>query len=206
MQFQLTGLPVAYHFVRRDFEMEVIERHILPIKAQTRRKIFILYSLGGTGKTQLAIAYARKYQYIQSTILQVNGNSIDTVLQSLFAFGRRTGVNSSLEPITNAAQQAPDIEAEAAIMLRWLALKGNYRQLIIINNIDRNIRSSGEDTQAFNIILFLLPVDYGSVLITTRLFSLKETASRRKLGASSWIRYKSFSAITRVCIQQTIIR
>ena len=105
------------------------------------------------------------------------------VLQSLSAFGRRAGVDGISEQIANAAQQAPDMEAEAAAVLRWLALEGNHQWLIIFDNIDRDVRSSEEDTQAFKVISFLPSADHGSVLITTRLSSLSKMGQSTKVGS-----------------------
>ena len=173
VQFQLTALPVAGHFVPRDLEMEAIERHLLPTQAQAGRKIHILYGMGGIGKTQLAIAHARKHQHTYSAILQVNGNSRDTVLQSLSAFGRHAGVEGVSESAAYAAKQAPNIEADVAAILRWLALEGNHRWLIIVDNVDRDVRSGEKDTQAFEVKSFLPLADHGSVLITTCLPSLR---------------------------------
>ncbi|KAL8827649.1 MAG: hypothetical protein Q9191_003062 [Dirinaria sp. TL-2023a] len=179
---QLTGLSVTGHFVDRDPEMEAIERHLLPKKTQIGRKIYILYGLGGIGKTQLAIAHARKHQHAYSAILWVNGNSRDTVLQSLSAFGRRAGVDGVLESTAHAAQQPLDMEVEAAAVLRWLALEGNHRWLMIFDNVDRDVQSSEEDTQAFKFTSFLPPADHGSVLITTRLHSLRGMGQSTEVG------------------------
>ena len=162
--------------------MEAIERHLLPTKAQTGRKIHVLYGLGGIGKTQLAIAHARKHQHTYSAILQVNGNSRDTVLQSMSAFGRHAGLNGDSESAVYAAQQAPNIEAKVAAVLRWLALEGNHRWLMIFDNVDRDVRSSEEDTQAFNVKSFLPSADHGSVLITTRRPSLKGMGQSTEVG------------------------
>jgi hypothetical protein len=74
------GLLVTSHFVDREIEMEEMEEHLLVTKAQNRRKIHIFYSLGGIGKTQLAIAYARKHQHIYTAIVWVNDYSRDIVL------------------------------------------------------------------------------------------------------------------------------
>ena len=153
--------------------MEAIERHLLPTQAQAGRKIHVLYGLGGIGKTQLAIAHARKHQHTYSAIVQVNGNSRDTVLQSLSAFGRHAGVEGVSQSAAYAAKQAPNIEAAVAAVLRWLALRGNHRWLMIFDNVDRNVRSGQEDPQAFEVKSFLPPADHGSVLITTRLPSLR---------------------------------
>lgn len=118
VHFQLMGSLVAGHFVDRDPEMEAMERHLLPTKAQTERKMHILHGLGGIGKTQLAIAHARKHQRTYSAVLWVNGNSRNTVLQSLSAFGRRADVDRVSESTAYAAQRAFSMEAEAAAVLR----------------------------------------------------------------------------------------
>ena len=68
VHFHLTGLPVAGSFVDQDIEMEQIEHSLLPSGPQGGRKIHVLHGLGSIGKTQLAIAYARKHQEVYSAI------------------------------------------------------------------------------------------------------------------------------------------
>jgi len=154
--------------------MEEMERNLLPTKAQSGRKIHTLHGLGGIGKTQLAIAYARKHLHTYSAIVWVNGNSTDTVLQSLAGFARRAGVSGVSDPTANTAQQAPDMRAEADAVLRWLALERNRRWLMIFDNVDRDIQSAEEDAQAYSVTSFLPPADHGSILVTTRLPSMGE--------------------------------
>ena len=127
VQFHLTGLPVAGSFVDRDTEMEQIEHSLLPSGPQGRRKIHVLHGLGGIGKTQLAIAYARKHQEVYSAILWVNGKSKDTLLQSLTAFAtfaRIDGivVQQSTVDLTRHGQETAE---NAGAVLRWLALERN---------------------------------------------------------------------------------
>lgn len=150
-----------------------MEEHLLATKAQNGRKIHIFHGLGGIGKTQLAIAYARKHQHTYTAIVWVNGYSRDTVLQSLAAFGRHSGISEASDSTANTTQQAPDTEVEADAVLRWLALEKNRRWLMIFDNVDRDIQSD-EDMQAYNVTSFVPPADHGSVLITTRLPSLGE--------------------------------
>ncbi|KAI4287728.1 MAG: hypothetical protein L6R35_003007 [Caloplaca aegaea] len=173
VQFQLTGLPVAGHFVARDAEMEKMEERLLPTKAPDQQKIYVLHGLGGIGKTQLAIAYARNHQDTYSAIVWVNGRSRDTVVQSLAAFGRRASVAGVSQSTTGMTQQAPDMNAEADAVLRWLGLGKNSRWLMIFDNVDRDVPND-EDGQAYNVRSFLPAADHGSILITTRLPSLGE--------------------------------
>lgn len=178
--FQLTGLPVAGYFVDRDAEIGEIEEHLLATKAQNGRKIHIFHGLGGIGKTQLAIAYARKHQHTYSAIVWVNGYSRDTVLQSLAAFGRHAGVSGVSDSTASTTQQAPDIEAEADAVVRWLALEENRHWLMICDNVDRDVQSD-QYIQAYNVMSFVPTADHGSVLITTRLPSLGELGTSTKI-------------------------
>lgn len=153
--------------------MEEVEEYLLATRAQNGRKIHIFHGLGGTGKTQLAIAYARKHQHTYTAIVWVNGYSRDTVLQSLAAFGQHAHISGVSDSAIGVAQQVPNLEVEADMVLRWLALEKNRRWLMIFDNVDRDVQSN-EDVQAYDVISFVPPADHGSVLITTRLPSLGE--------------------------------
>lgn len=162
--------------------MTEIEQNLLPMSASNRRKIHILHGLGGIGKTQLALAYARKYQETYSAILWLNGNSKDTLLQSLAAFGKHVPTSRSLELLVGGTSHAPDVEAEARAVLRWLALKGNRQWLVVIDNVDREYQPDNKDPQAYDVSSFFPFADHGSLLITTRLPSLREVGTSTEVG------------------------
>lgn len=161
--------------------MQEMEQNLLPTTAHGR-KIHILHGMGGIGKTQLAIAYARKHQKIYSAIVWMNGDSRDTVLQSLAVFARRAGVSDIPDPRARADQRAPDMEAEAEAVLRWLALERNQRWLMILDNVDRDVTADEEDVQAYNVTSFLPHADHGFILITSRLPSLGELGKSTEVG------------------------
>ncbi len=69
VQFGLTGLPVSGNFVDRDAEMTQMGLSLLSPTSRHGRKIHVLHGLDDIGKTQLAIAYARKHQETYSAIL-----------------------------------------------------------------------------------------------------------------------------------------
>ena len=103
--------------------MEQIEHSLLPLDPQDGRKIHVLHGLGGIGKTQLAIAYARKFQKVYSAILWVNSNSKDTLLQSFAAtYTRINGIQQSTVGLTRHGQETAE---KADAVLRWLALERN---------------------------------------------------------------------------------
>ena len=59
--FDLTGVPAIAKFIGRDSEINRL-KDLLPSIGTKRRKVFVLYGLGGIGKTQLAIEFARKHR------------------------------------------------------------------------------------------------------------------------------------------------
>jgi len=138
--------------------------------------------MGGIGKTQLAVAHARKHQQTYSAIVWVNGDSRDTVIQSLAAFSRHAGIGGVPDPKATIVQQAPDMEAEAEAVLPWLALEQNQRWLMILDNVDRDVTADKGDAQAYDVSSFLPPADHGYILITSRLSALRE------IGASTEVR------------------
>ena len=161
--------------------MTEIEYTLLPISAPNRRKAHILHGLGGIGKTQLALAYIRKHQEAYSAILWLNGNSKDTLLQSLAAFLKYIPPRRPLEPLGVGTPHTPDVEAEANAVLRWLALRRNRQWLMVIDNVDRECQPDNKDPQAYAVSSFFPPADHGCLLITTRLPSLTE------LGTSTYV-------------------
>ncbi|KAL9063214.1 MAG: hypothetical protein Q9161_009590 [Pseudevernia consocians] len=182
VEFYLTGLPVISHFVDRDPEMTKIEYNLLPISAPNRRKVHILHGLGGIGKTQLALAYIRKHQEAYSSILWLNGNSKDTLLQSLATFLKHVLTRRPLEPLAGRTPHAPDVEADACAVLKWLALRGNWQWLMVIDNVDRKCQPDNEDPQAYDVSSFFPLADHGSLLVTTRLPSLTEVGTSTEVG------------------------
>ena len=163
--FHFTGLPVTGRFVARDTDMQEMRRNLLPSNTSDGRKIYILYGLGGIGKTQLAVAYLREHQEMYSAILWLNGNSKYTLMQSLAAFGKHAGLSPVSEAAAAATQDGGDVEAEARAVLRWLALPRNRRWLMIVDNVDRDYNGDDKDPLAYDIKSFLPPADHGYIEI-----------------------------------------
>ena len=173
MQFDISGLLVTGNFVDRDVQMRAIEQTLIPARA-SNRKTHILYGLGGIGKTQLAIAFARKHRGVYSAIVWVNANSQDTVLQSLAAFAKQSKIDCGAKPAIGADHHGKDVKKDAQAVLQWLAREKNRQWLMIFDNVDRYYHPDVEDPDAYDLKFYLPRADHGFVLITTRLLSLGE--------------------------------
>ena len=143
------------------------------------RRTFVVHGMGGVGKTQLCVAFARRNQTRYKQIFWLDGSSKESLLQSLAqSASRALGlVTRRVYSIWKPAQPAnSEVSAETRQiveqMLTWLASSQNQNWLIILDNFDRDWRN-GTDPQAFNYRDFLPESDHGSVLITSRLADLQ---------------------------------
>ncbi|OWT42401.1 protein kinase subdomain-containing protein [Pochonia chlamydosporia 170] len=165
----LTAVPVIENFVGRRAELDELWQYLQPTNSQLR-KVAILHGLGGIGKTQLAIRFARDHKDDFTAIFWLSGKDRGTILQSLSSvFPRLPGQS----PHTKAVNDE-EVEQRARYVLRWLALEGNSCWLIIFDNIDQYSPTSSAAGNAYDIAEFFPAADHGSILITSRLPKLTE--------------------------------
>jgi hypothetical protein len=165
----LTAVPVIENFLGRQDELEHLWHYLQPANPQSR-KVAILHGLGGMGKTQLAIRFARDRKNDFSAIFWLSGKDRSTLLQSLSSvLPRLPGQSQSIEGI-----REEEVEQRARTVLWWLALEGNSRWLIIFDNIDQYAPIHGGVLDEYDIVEFFPTADHGSILITSRLQGLTE--------------------------------
>lgn len=165
VNFSLSKVPEIQYFVAREIElMEMRES----LSSDGSRCLTVLHGLGGIGKTQLAIAYAKRYKDDYSAIFWLNVKD-ETSFQRSF---------------TNVArqilQQHPDAKRLSVLDLQknfeevfdavkaWLSLPGNTRWLLIYDNLDDMVL--GNTKNADIDINRLFPDAYqGSIIVTARM-------------------------------------
>lgn len=74
------------------------------------------------------------------------------------------------------------MEQRARHVLRWLALEGNSRWLIIFDNVDQYLPVNGATGDVYDIAEFFPTPDYGSILLTSRLQGLTELGESFQLN------------------------
>ncbi|KAL8330853.1 hypothetical protein RB593_001686 [Gaeumannomyces tritici] len=182
--FSLQGIPRSQEFVERPSDTAAIESCLLPRRRSepTRQRVFVLRGLGGIGKTQLAVDFARRHKTTFSSIFWLDGRSENQLRQSIAACARRipegqiSDRSRSIVPSTEA-----DPGAIVADVLEWLAHEENIGWLLVFDNVDQDIEQGGK-AGAYDVQKYLdLVGDHGAVLITTRLPRLSQLGESKHL-------------------------
>lgn len=175
-------MPTSDHFVDRQYDTDDLERCLLPRSRspRTQRRIFVLYGLGGIGKTQLAADFARRYKATFSSVFWLDGRSEDHLRQSLAGYSSKIPKGQIPDRSRSLVLRSDDdVKIIVADVLDWLARPDNVDWLLIFDNVDRDF-DQGSATGAYDIRQYL-PGDHGSVLITTRLSRLSQLGDSRRL-------------------------
>ncbi|KAJ5663246.1 hypothetical protein N7507_003977 [Penicillium longicatenatum] len=188
----LTGVPAIEEFIGREEELSGLWKYLQPTSARTR-KVAVLHGLGGIGKTQLAIHFARKHKDDFTTIFWLSGKDRSALVSSLSSCLPR------IQHLPEDAQVTNEEEAEqrANQVLVWLAKPDNTRWLIIFDNIDQYSLVQGHDDSKYDLYKFFPKADHGSIVITSRLRELTE------LGKSFPVQKLSHEDTTRLLLQSS---
>ena len=170
-------------FVARDAEMSRMKQVLLPILTdQMRRKVFVLHGLGGIGKTQLSVAFAREYQGSYSAVFWIDGSTKEKLKRSITDLASRLPQDQISERSRNYSPgKGTDMDEVIKDILEWLSRRLNDRWLLIFDNVDREFSISSRDPEAFDVKEYFPPADQGSILITSRLASLQQLGFGMKL-------------------------
>jgi hypothetical protein len=164
--------------------MEEIERVLLPRHRQNSRQTrYILRGLGGIGKTQLAVEFARRHHRRFSAVFWLDGRSEDSLRQSIASCASRIPQGQIAETSrTYVADGSIDLNVVVRDVLGWLARSDNTAWLLIFDNVDREYSKNGSDAEAYDVKRYFSSADHGSVLITTRLARLEQLGESQDLG------------------------
>jgi hypothetical protein len=174
--FSLSDVSEIEHFVAR--EEELAEMH-KALSGHGSRRTVVLHGLGGIGKTQLTVAYAKLYKDNYSAIFWLNIKDEVSLKQSFAKVARQIlREHPSASPLSSVDMKENLDEVIDAVKA-WLSLPNNTRWLIIYDNYD-NPKLPGNTDPAVVDIRKYLPESYqGSVIITTRSSQVKIGHSMR---------------------------
>jgi hypothetical protein len=178
--FHLERVHIIPHFTLRLGYMEALEEGLLQ-KTFAGRKVFVLYGLGGIGKTQLAIKFAKDHQANFDSIFFLDGSSQESLLRSYASIYYRIARGKTPHaPDSVLRSKANEVPPEKMVgeVTQWLAQEQNTRWLLIFDNIDKEPSDEG----GFDIVPYFPPKDHGSILITTRLAPLSRLGRSKRVG------------------------
>jgi hypothetical protein len=132
------------------------------IQANDHRKMVVLHGLGGIGKTQLALIYARRHRADYSAVFWLNSKDMDTLKRGFLSIARRIYLeHSSLVHLKCIVEQGKLDEAVEAVK-RWLSKPKNTRWLLIYDNYDKPELPGIDNPGAFPIKPFIPEAYQGS--------------------------------------------
>jgi hypothetical protein len=136
------------------------------------RRTVVLHGLGGMGKTQLAVAYAKRNRNSYSAVFWLNIKDEDSLKQSFTKVASQIlREHPSASRLSSVDMKNLDDVVDA--VKAWLSLPSNTRWLIIYDNYDNPKLPGNMDPAVVDIRKFLPESYQGSVIVTTRLSQVK---------------------------------
>jgi NB-ARC domain len=163
--FSLSDVSEIEHFVAREEELAEMHR---TLSSDGGRRTVVLHGLGGIGKTQLTVAYAKRHKDNYSAILWLNIKDEDALKQS---FAKLAGQILREHPSASrlsSMDMKENLDEVIDAVKSWLSLPSNTRWLIIYDNYDNPKLPANTDLAALDIRKYLPESYQGSVIITTR--------------------------------------
>ncbi|KAM0799509.1 hypothetical protein BDR22DRAFT_963873 [Usnea florida] len=181
--FNIRGVPVVGKYVERLQEMKTMVEILSPAAENKQRRILVLHGLGGVGKTQLGLAYARRYQHIYSAVFWLNGQTRESLEQSFAGLARQLPKDQIPDFDKRCTQQGNEQLDEVVHEVKsWFSRDGNCNWLLLYDNVDRENLKSIDDPKAFDVSDYLPECDQGSIIITTRQYRLRTLGDEMQLG------------------------
>ncbi|KAF8846559.1 kinesin light chain 1 [Acephala macrosclerotiorum] len=163
--FSLSNVSDIEPFVAR--EEELLEMH-RTLSGDGSRRTVILHGLGGIGKTQLSVAYAKRHKDSYSAIFWLNIKDEDSLKQSFAKVARQISREHPSASRLSNVDTSENLDEVVDAVKAWLSLPHNTRWLMIYDNYDNPKVTDNMDPAAVDIQKFLSESYQGSVIITTR--------------------------------------
>jgi hypothetical protein len=172
--FDLTGIPKTSTFIGRKSDLNLIKEQLMPGEISDRRMICVVYGLGGIGKTQLAIEYARLHKALYISFFWLDGKTEGSLIQSFLILGSRLPKGQIQDIDVQDIKGSEGSKRRAQEVLQWFSIKGNTQWLLVFDNIDKTSYEEESTNQnsnslSYDISQYFPPGDTGSIIVTTRL-------------------------------------
>ena len=183
VDFDLTGVPKTGAFIGRKSDLDMIEKYLKPDQVATRRNIYVIHGMGGMGKTQLAIEYARIHKKAYTSFFWLDGKTEESLIKSLLSVVSRLPNGKIANINLRQMKGLEESRKMAQKVLDWFAIRDNTQWLLVYDNIDRTSyeadepHKSADSSTSYDITSYFPKGDSGSIIITTRLQRLVSLGS-----------------------------
>lgn len=157
-------------FIGRKAELQQLQEWF-SLNKRTQSVVSIA-GMGGLGKTQLSLAYAREHRDQYTSLFWLNAKDEVSLRQS-FSTVASVFLTNAGTPATNVSEETTQVE----LVRRWLSEDWNHQWLMIFDNYDDPDLPSIRSSTGFDIRSYFPHRTQGHILITTR--SPKLTFSKR---------------------------
>jgi AAA+ ATPase superfamily predicted ATPase len=168
--FSLSDVSEIEHFVAREEELEEMHK---TLSGDGSRRTVVLHGLGGIGKTQLTVAYTKRYKNNYSAVFWLNVKDEDSVKQSFAKVAKQILREHPLASRLSSVDVKANLDEVIDTVKTWLSLPNNTRWLMIYDNYDNPKLPGNADPAAVDICKYLPESYQGSVIITTRSSQVK---------------------------------
>ncbi|KAI0875593.1 acyl transferase/acyl hydrolase/lysophospholipase [Hypoxylon argillaceum] len=185
----LAGVPITQNFVPRSADTAEMERVLLSDRRFSEQTVYVLYSLGGMGKTTLAADFVRKHHTKFSAVFWLDGRNKQNLTRSIAMCAIRIPDQAISEQSRKDLSNG-DVSVDVVLIrvMSWLEKSGNSSWLLVFDNVDKDAHN--EDEYVYDLSRYF-PPSHGSILATTRLSRLAQLGSSRRLDKAKDVEARS---------------
>jgi N-terminal domain on NACHT_NTPase and P-loop NTPases/AAA ATPase domain len=156
-------------FMGRDAELKQLQEWLSPQVTQFPQRVVAVTGMGGLGKTQLSLAFAKRYCGEYTSIFWLNAKDEGTLKQSFVSLSEIIFKRIQSSDMNDALNEEKIIHQ----IRRWFSQQENGQWLLLFDNYDDAKLPGVNSPTGYDIRRYFPFKTHGSILITTRSRRLK---------------------------------
>lgn len=186
--FRLRNAPILTNFVGRGALLKELNGQTFDKDHVKRRKIVVLFGMGGVGKTQIAIEHAIQNQNRYTAVAWLNGKTEESLKVSIAGFAEQIPLPAVLDGNGKLHSDESSLQAAVVAVRQWLEARDNSNWLLIIDNVDKQAFQNEEsdfNNGHYDLSKHLPSCSQGTIILTSRLSKLAQFGTGISVGEVS---------------------